>query len=101
MQTPPDAAERERVRRSHGRELRALLTDAVAELGFTRRDGLYLAPLASGTRKWLALQISRDADTFSVYPNVGVRHDELHNVVDRLSGREPQLSKPTLVRMLG
>ncbi len=100
MPTSPEAAERERARRIRGRDLETVLAGAVTELGFKREKGLYLAPLASGTRKWLALQIKRDADTFSVYPNVGVRHDELHLAVDRLYGRGSQPT-PTLVRMLG
>ncbi len=100
MPTSPEAAHRERARRAKARELEALQSQAVAELGFVKRKGLYLAPLAPGIERWLALPVKRDGDTFSVYPNVGVRHDELHETVDRLFGRKSGTG-PTLVRMLG
>jgi hypothetical protein len=100
MPTSPEAAQRERARRAAGRELEVLLSQAVAELGFVKRRGLYLAPLAPGIERWLALPVKRDGDAFRVYPNVGVRHDELHETVDRLHERKPG-NEPTLVRMLG
>jgi hypothetical protein len=41
-----------------------------------------------------------EADTFDVSPNLGVRHEDLHLVVDRACGRRSEPT-PTLVRLLG
>jgi hypothetical protein len=100
MSASSDRKEIERARRAAGRELEAVLTAAVAEIGFIRRGGLYHCPLGSGVSGWLALQIKRELDSFSVFGNVGVRWEELHRVINELEGRKPG-TEPTLTIMLG
>jgi hypothetical protein len=46
------------------------------------------------------LIIKRYGGTFVVYPNLGVRHRDLHAVIDRLEGRNPGVT-PTAVHLLG
>jgi hypothetical protein len=87
-------------RRQRVRELEALLTLTLARHGFKKSPGLYFAPLVPGVRAWLALPVIRDGDCLDVHPNVGVRHDELHALIDRLKGRKTG-TEPTLARMLG
>jgi hypothetical protein len=72
----------------------------LARHGFEKSRGLYFAPLVPGVRAWLALPITRDGDSLDVHPNVGVRHDELHALIDRLKGRKTD-TEPTLTRILG
>jgi hypothetical protein len=97
---PAKSDELERARRVAARRLQGELDAAVATVGFTRSKGLCRSEVAPGIGGWLALQVKRDKDTFSVYPNVGVRHEELHRIIDQLYGRKPG-NEPTLVCMLG
>lgn len=83
------------------REIDSAIAAALTDAGYRRREGaFFLKPLGGDVNAWVSYFSQRVGTNIEISPKVGVRHERVHELIDRLKSRKPS-NEPTASILLG
>lgn len=91
-------------RKAANREIEEATATALKERGYTRIRGIFLKPLAEGVKGWVGLLRARQRTKngeIQITPNIGVRHERIHELINRLKPPKEPNPVPTATTHIG
>lgn len=86
------------------KDVRTAVRAAMADAGFrkTGRGEIFVKPVASDVLAWISTGVHRDEEgILEISPNMGVRHERVHALIDACIDEPPDGTVATISRSLG